>query len=52
MEVARPFLLRPENEAIVKLAWIRACVKAGLPNDPNYPDQQKCKSIKRMEIVC
>jgi len=28
---------------LVKFAWIRACVKAGLTDDPNYPDQQKCK---------
>jgi len=28
---------------LVKFAWIRACVKSGLIDDPNYPDQQKCK---------
>ena len=28
---------------LVKFVWIRACVKAGLPHDPDHPDQQKCK---------
>ena len=33
--------------------WIRVCVKAGLPDDPDYPDQQKWKpkKKKRMEIA-
>jgi len=35
-----------------EFAWIRACVKAGLPDDPDYPDQQKWKPKKIMEIAC
>jgi len=30
----------------IEFAWIRACVKAGLPDDPDYPDQQKWKPKK------
>jgi len=31
--------------AIVNFAWIKARVKARLPDDPNHPDQQKCSYI-------
>jgi len=36
---------------LVKFAWIRACVKARLPDDPNYPNQQKCKPYKEWKLV-
>ena len=42
---------RTSGMAIVNYAWLRACVKAGLLDDPNYPDQQKWKPKKRMEIA-
>jgi len=29
--------------------WIRACVKAGLLDDPDYPNQQKWKPKKKKE---
>jgi len=33
--------------AIVNFAWTRACVKAGLPDDPNYPDQQNMEAKRK-----
>jgi len=33
---------------LLKLAQIRACVKAGLPEDPDNLDQQNMKAIKRL----
>ena len=35
----------------IKFAWIRACVKVGLPDDPDHPDHQKCKPKKKREIT-
>ena len=31
---------------LVKFAWIRACIKPGLLDDPDYPDQQKCRPME------
>ena len=31
----------------IKFAWIRACVKAGLPDDPNHPRIIKNVSPKK-----
>ena len=39
----------------VKFAWIRACVKAGLPDDLDHPGQQKCEPKEEwliMVIAC
>jgi len=36
--------------AIVNFAWIRACVKARLLDDPDYPDQQKWKPKKEWKL--
>ena len=36
---------------LVKFAWIRACVKAGLTDDPNFPGSAKMQAINRMEIA-
>ena len=36
--------------AIVNFAWIRACVKARLPDDPDYQDQQKWKPKKEWKL--
>jgi len=37
---------RISSMAIVNFAWIRVCVKAGLLDDPDYPDQQEWKPKK------
>jgi len=38
---------RTSGMAIANFAWIRACVKAGLLDDPDYPEQQNGNPPKK-----
>ena len=36
---------------LVKFAWIRACVKARLPDDPDHLDQRTCNPKQERPIM-